>query len=75
MRILLVEDQPKLVRLLQKGLREEGVTADVAVTGLDGVWLATEQPYDVVVLDVMLPDVDGWRCAAGSERSTTTPRS
>ena len=59
MRILLVEDQPKLARLLQKGLREEGVTADVAATGLDGVWLATEHPYDVVVLDVMLPDVDG----------------
>jgi len=59
MRILLVEDQPKLVRLLQKGLREEGVTADVAATGLDGVWLAAERPYDVVVLDLMLPDVDG----------------
>jgi two-component system, OmpR family, response regulator len=59
MRILLVEDQAKLVRLLQRGLREEGVTADVAATGLDGVWLATEQPYDVLVLDVMLPDVDG----------------
>jgi two-component system OmpR family response regulator len=59
MRILLVEDQPKFARLLRKGLLEEGVTADVAATGLDGVWLATEQPYDVVVLDVMLPDVDG----------------
>jgi DNA-binding response OmpR family regulator len=59
MRILLVEDQPKLARLLRKGLLEEGVTADLAATGLDGVWLATEHPYDVVVLDVMLPDVDG----------------
>src|SRR4051812_36813463 len=59
MRILLVEDQPKLARLLQKGLREEGVTADAAATGLDGVWLAAERPYDVVVLDLMLPDVDG----------------
>ena len=59
MRILLVEDQPKLARLLRKGLREEGVSTDVAATGLDGVWLASEHPYDVVVLDVMLPDVDG----------------
>ena len=59
MRILLVEDQPKLARLLRRGLLEEGVTADLAATGLDGVWLATEHPYDVVVLDVMLPDVDG----------------
>jgi two-component system OmpR family response regulator len=59
MRILLVEDQPKLARLLQQGLREEHVTADVPATGQDGVWRATEQPYDVLVLDVMLPDIDG----------------
>ena len=59
MRILLVEDQPKLARLLQRGLREEAVTADVAANGHDGLWLAGENPYDVLVLDVMLPDVDG----------------
>jgi len=59
MRILLVEDQPKLAHLLQRGLREELISADVAATGLDGVWMAAEQPYDVVVLDVMLPDIDG----------------
>jgi two-component system OmpR family response regulator len=59
MRILLVEDHPKLARLLQQGLREEQITADVAATGADGVWMATEQPYDVLVLDVMLPDLDG----------------
>jgi two-component system OmpR family response regulator len=59
MRILLVEDQPKLARLLQQGLREEQITADVASTGADGVWMATERPYDVLVLDVMLPDVNG----------------
>ena len=59
MRVLLVEDQSKLARLLQQGLREEQITADVAFTGVDGVWMATEAPYDVLVLDVMLPDVDG----------------
>ncbi|HET7071863.1 MAG TPA: response regulator transcription factor [Nocardioides sp.] len=59
MRILLVEDRAKLARLLQRGLREEQVSADVAATGADGVWLAEEHPYDVIVLDVMLPDVDG----------------
>src|SRR4051812_16210295 len=59
MRILLVEDQPKLARLLQRGLGEEQITADVAATGADGLWMATERPYDVVVLDVMLPDLDG----------------
>jgi two-component system OmpR family response regulator len=58
-RILLIEDQAKLARLLQQGLREEQISADVALTGEDGVWMATEQPYDVVVLDVMLPDIDG----------------
>ena len=59
MRILLVEDQPKLARLLQQGLREEQIAADIAETGADGVWMATESPYDVLVLDVMLPDLDG----------------
>jgi len=59
MRILLVEDQPKLAGLLQRGLREEQVSADVAATGAEGVWMAAEHPYDVLVLDVMLPDVDG----------------
>jgi two-component system, OmpR family, response regulator len=59
MRILLVEDEPKLARLLQRGLREEGITADVAETGEDGAWLAGEHSYDVLVLDLMLPDVDG----------------
>ena len=59
MRVLLVEDQSKLARLLQQGLREELITADVAATGADGVWMATEQPYDVLVLDVLLPDLDG----------------
>ena len=60
MRILLVEDQPKLARLLRKGLREEQITADIAGTGADGLWLAGEHPYDVLVLDVMLPDLDGF---------------
>jgi two-component system OmpR family response regulator len=59
MRVLLVEDEAKLAHLLQRGLREEQVHADVAGTGADGVWMATEQPYDVLVLDVMLPDLDG----------------
>jgi two-component system, OmpR family, response regulator len=58
-RILLVEDQAKLAGLLQQGLREEQITADIAPTGEDGVWMATERPYDVVVLDVMLPGIDG----------------
>ena len=58
MRILLVEDHAKLAGLLRRGLHEEGITADVAENGADGLWRATEDPYDVVVLDVMLPDLD-----------------
>jgi len=58
-RVLLVEDEAKLARLLQRGLGEEQIVADIAGTGADGVWMATEQPYDVLVLDLMLPDVDG----------------
>jgi two-component system OmpR family response regulator len=59
MRILLVEDQQKLARLLRRGLREEGVHADLAATGADAIWMASEHAYDVVVLDLMLPDVPG----------------
>jgi two-component system OmpR family response regulator len=59
MRILLVEDHAKLAGLLRHGLREEGITADVVGTGADGLWRATEEAYDVLVLDVMLPDLDG----------------
>ena len=47
-------------RLLRRGLREEGLLADVAANGADGVWAATENEYDAVILDVMLPDIDGF---------------
>lgn len=59
MRLLLVEDEPKMSSLLQRGLREEGIFADIAANGEDGVWAAQENDYDVVVLDVMLPDISG----------------
>ena len=60
MRLLVVEDEPKMARLLERGLREEGHAVDVASTGTDGVWLGVENPYDAIVLDVMLPDIDGF---------------
>jgi two-component system, OmpR family, response regulator len=73
-RILLVEDEAKLAVLLQRGLREEGVTADVAASGTEGLWQATEQPYDVVVLDVMLPDLNGLEvCRRIRATDTHTP--
>ena len=60
MRALVVEDEAKLAALLRRGLAEEGYAVDVASTGEDGVWLGREHDYDVVLLDVMLPDVDGF---------------
>ncbi|MEA2487404.1 MAG: two-component system, OmpR family, response regulator, partial [Actinomycetota bacterium] len=60
MRLLVVEDEVKMASLLKRGLEEEGYAVDVATDGTEGLWLGTENPYDVVVLDVMLPDVDGF---------------
>jgi two-component system OmpR family response regulator len=60
MRILIVEDDQKLARLLRRGLVEEGHGADVANRGEDALWMAGASPYDVIVLDVMLPGIDGF---------------
>jgi two-component system, OmpR family, response regulator len=59
MRVLVVEDQPKLAALLARGLREEGHAADVAGRGEDALWMAGAAPYDAIVLDLMLPGIDG----------------
>jgi two-component system OmpR family response regulator len=58
-RVLVVEDEEKLARLLARGLREEGHTADVAGRGEDALWMARAVDYDAIVLDVMLPGQDG----------------
>jgi two-component system OmpR family response regulator len=58
-RTLVVEDEPDMAAVLRSGLVEAGFAVDVAGDGAEGVWLATEQPYDVIVLDLGLPDVDG----------------
>lgn len=60
MRVLIVEDETKMAGLLKRGLEEEGHVADLAPTGTDAVWLGTEVEYDAMVLDVMLPDIDGF---------------
>ncbi len=60
MRALVVEDDPGMADVLRRGLSEDGFAVDVACTGAEGLWYAAEQPYDVAVLDVGLPDVDGW---------------
>ena len=58
-RVLLVEDETKLARAIRRGLQQEGYAVDIAATGDDGLHLATEVGYDAVVLDVMLPGLDG----------------
>src|SRR5882724_2708581 len=60
MRLLVVEDEPKLAQYLQKGLGENGDVVDVAADGIEGRRLATGGSYDLVLLDLMLPGVDGF---------------
>jgi two-component system copper resistance phosphate regulon response regulator CusR len=61
MKILIVEDEIKTREYLQQGLAEAGFLVDIAGSGLDGHHLAMTVRYDLVILDVMLPDIDGWR--------------
>lgn len=60
MRVLIVEDEVKMAGLIRRGLREEGLAADVAVKGEDALWMAAATSYDAIVLDVMLPGIDGF---------------
>jgi len=64
MRVLVVEDEPKLARLIARGLGEEGHVADVAGRGEEALWMARAVPYDAIVLDVMLPGLDGFATCA-----------
>ncbi len=59
MRVLVVEDEAKLADLLRRGLTASGLAVDVAATGEDALWMAPATAYQVIVLDLMLPDVDG----------------
>lgn len=60
MRVLVVEDQPKMARLIRRGLQEDGFAVDLAKTGEDALWMAGSTPFDAIVLDVMLPGIDGF---------------
>jgi two-component system OmpR family response regulator len=61
MRVLVVEDEKRLADGLRRGLEAEGFAVDVATNGTDGLWLAREQEYAVVLLDIMLPGISGYR--------------
>jgi two-component system OmpR family response regulator len=60
MRVLVVEDEVKMARLIRRGLREEGMAVDVTERGEDALWMAGSTGYDAIVLDVMLPGIDGF---------------
>jgi two-component system OmpR family response regulator len=74
MRVLIVEDEPKLARLLRKGLTAQGLAADIAANAGDAMWMATATSYDAITLDVMLPDTDGFTlCRELRREGVTTP--
>ena len=73
MRLLVIEDELKLAAYLHKGLTEEGFVVDVAHNGVDGLHLAMEGDYDLLVLDAMLPGIDGLGVLAALRQSKQTP--
>src|ERR687896_2019293 len=74
MRILVVEDEKGLAAGLKKGLEADGFAVDVALDGTDGLWMATEQTYDAIVLDIMLPGLNGYLlCSELRARDNWTP--
>ena len=74
MRVLVVEDEPTLAAGLRKGLEAEGFATDVAHDGIDALHMAREHAYDAIVLDIMLPGMNGYRvCGALREADVWTP--
>jgi two-component system copper resistance phosphate regulon response regulator CusR len=73
MRILIVEDERKTAEYLQQGLREHGFSVDHAGDGIDGLHLAAEENYQLVILDVMLPGRSGWEVLAELRKLKSTP--
>ena len=73
MRVLVVEDEPDLLESLLKALREDGYAADGAAEGEDGLYKAQNYEYDAVVLDIMLPRIDGWELLRTLRKTKKTP--
>lgn len=73
MRILVVEDEVKAADYLRKGLGESGYRVEVAHNGIDGQFLAQESDFDLVILDVMLPGIDGWQLLQIIRRKSQVP--
>ncbi len=74
MRILVVEDEQKLATSLKRGLEADGFAVDIALNGDDGLWMATEHDYDGIVLDIMLPGMNGYKvCGTLRDVGNWTP--
>jgi two-component system, OmpR family, response regulator len=74
MRLLVVEDEQRLAAGLRKGLEAEGFAVDVVHTGTDGIWMARENPFDAIILDVMLPGANGYQvCRTLRNEGNWTP--
>ncbi|WP_421733637.1 winged helix-turn-helix domain-containing protein [Cellulomonas sp.] len=74
MKVLIVEDEPAIAGALRRGLEGEGMAVDVMADGVDGLWAATENQYDAIVLDLMLPGISGRDVLVGlRERGVWTP--
>ena len=73
MRLLVIEDEARLLRNLAKALREEEYAVDVAANGEEGLYKAQNNDYDAIVLDVMLPRLDGWQVLERLRKTKKTP--
>lgn len=74
MRVLVIEDEVRLGEALKRGLEAEGFAVDVIQNGTEGLWMATENPYDLILLDIMLPGMNGFKiCGTLREREVWTP--
>lgn len=73
MRLLIVEDEPDLLASMAQALREEGYAVDTAADGEDGLFKAESVDYDAIILDVMLPEMDGWTVLKNLRRTKKSP--
>jgi len=74
MKVLLVEDNPQITEFLEKGLKEQGYAVDISSDGKEGFYLATTNTYDIIILDVMLPFLNGYElCKELRKNDITTP--
>ena len=73
-KLLLVEDDKKIATSLKRGLEADGYSVEVAFDGADGLWMATEGAYDLIILDILLPSINGYQvCARIREEGVWTP--